>query len=624
MILSVYADLKTKETKTMAKQYKGSLSLDWYNKQKSILLRGEEDVKLEGDIPAPKINWINKDEALFYEVDEKEGKGLSPYWVDRTDIRVKEARPLLLQKIYKAVEQDKEWAIEESTTEDPTVENILIKGDNLLALNTLKKMFDNKAEEERVKCVFIDPPYNTGHAFQQYDDNLEMSEWLSMFRDRLNGIYDLMGTDAFIWVTLDDNAIFHAKLLMDDIFGKANFLGNIIWQHSLQSKGYEGKFSIHHNYILCYKKNEEIKLGLDEREDKHNVNYSNPDNDPNGDWRSGDVRNSLYRPNLIYDIKTPSGKIISPPDNGWRWSKETVNEKISTGEIIFSVDETRIIRKIYLKNQEGRVPESIWFDRDLDELPESFWYGENVGTTRVANKEIKELFGYKIFDTPKPEKLIKKILNLCTEEGDLVFDSFGGSGTTFAVAHKMNRKWIGIEIGSHADDVIVPRLQKVISYNDRLGISEEVNWQGGGSFKYYHLGESIIKVNEDGTGDFNWSLGRSYIEEAFLSSYDYTLDTILDLAKGFIFGDNQVPLIGIQQVGSKTRVAIVSLNAPDEDNSFMTYDEIFYLYQQVKKHLNPQYLNVFTNRGVEIAYDSKPEDLEVVKIPQAIFAELEK
>jgi len=213
---------------------------------------------------------------------------------------------------------------------------------------------------------------------------------------------------------------------------------------------------------------------------------------------------------------------------------------------------------------------------------------------------------------------------LCTNEGDIVFDSFGGSGTSFAVAHKMNRRWIGVEIGSHADEVIVPRLNKIISNNDKLGISEEVDWQGGGSFKYYHLGESIIKINKDGTGDFNWKLGRNYIEEAFLSSYDYSLDNSLDLKQGFIFGENQVPIIGIQKVGTKTRVAIVSLNAPGEDNGFMTYDEIFYLYQQVKRHYNPQYINVFTNRGVEIAYDSKPEDLEVIKIPKAIFAELEK
>ncbi|WP_052958635.1 site-specific DNA-methyltransferase [Maribacter thermophilus] len=617
----------------MAKKYKGSLSLEWYNKQKSILVRNQDDIKMDSDIPAPKINWINKEDALFYEIDDEEGKGLTPYWVDRNDIRVKEARPLVLQNTFKGTQNDvegtlpdtlKEWIIEEGKKEDSSIDNMLIKGDNLLALNTLKKILDNKPDEEKIKCVFIDPPYNTGNAFEQYDDNLEMSEWLSMFRDRLVGIYDLMANDGFIWVTLDDNAIFHAKLLMDDIFGKMNFMGNIIWQHSLQGKGYEGKFSIHHNYILCYRKNDEIKLGLDERLEKHNINYSNPDNDPNGDWRSGDVRNSLYRPNLIYDIKTPSGNVISPPENGWRWSKETVKEKIKSGEIIFSDDETRIIRKIYLKNQKGRVPESIWFDKDLDDLPESVWYGDESGTTRTANKEIKDLFGHKIFDTPKPEKLLKKIIHLSTNEGDLVFDSFGGSGTTFSVAHKMNRKWIGVEIGGHADEVILPRMLKVISNEDKLGVSEEVNWQGGGSFKYYHLGESIITLNQDGTGDFNWRLGRRYIEESFLASYDYIIDYSIDLSNGFIFPDNQIPLIGLQEVGTKKRVAIISLNAPDENNNFMAYDEIFHIYQHVKRHYNPQYINVFTNRGVEIAYESKPDDLEVIKVPKAIFSELEK
>lgn len=164
----------------MAKQYKGSLSLDWYNKQKAILLRTEEETKIATDIPAPKINWVNKDEALFYETNEEEGRGISPFWVDRTDIRIKEARPLIFQKAYKAIPSDKkgslpgldvEYKIQELKIDEPSIENMLIKGDNLLALNTIKKMFNNKTELDRIKCIFIDPPYNTGKAFNQYDDN---------------------------------------------------------------------------------------------------------------------------------------------------------------------------------------------------------------------------------------------------------------------------------------------------------------------------------------------------------------------------------------------------------------------------------------------------------------------
>ena len=184
----------------MAKKqvYKGSLTLEWYNKEKSILLAGGKDMKTSKDIPAPKLNWVNKDGALFYEIDETEGKGVKPYWVDRNDIRVKEPRPLVFQKAYTAVPKNPDltgkpegYELVESDQDDPAIENILIKGDNLLALNTLVKLFENKPEEEKVKCIYIDPPYNTGQAFEHYDDNLSNSEWLTLTRDRFLLLYKL-------------------------------------------------------------------------------------------------------------------------------------------------------------------------------------------------------------------------------------------------------------------------------------------------------------------------------------------------------------------------------------------------------------------------------------------------
>ena len=621
----------------MAKQYKGSLTLEWFNKQKALINLNENSIKSDKDIPAPTINWINKEEALFYELNEEEGKGNTPFWVNRDDIRVKEARPLVFQKAFKAILSNKsgtipgtstEYIIQDILKEEETkdIENILIKGDNLLALNTLKKHFDKLPDNEKVKCVFIDPPYNTGKAFNQYDDNLEMSEWLTLFRDRIIKIYDIMSDDGFIWITLDDKAIFHAKLLMDEIFGSANFIANVIWQHSIQGKGYEGNISVHHNYILCYKKNEELKIGLDERAEDHNKSYSNPDNDPNGRWRTGDVRNALYRPNLIYNILTPSGKIISPPENGWRWSKTTVEEKIKSGEIIFSQDETRIIRKIYLKNQEGRVPESIWFDKEIDCLPETVWYGDKVGTTRVANKEIKDLFDKNIFDTPKPEMLLKKIIHLTTNEGDIVFDSFGGSGTTFAVAHKMNRKWIGIEIGNHADEVIVPRIKKVMNNEDINGISKSVNWQGGGAFKYYHLGESIINIHkETGKGDFNWSLGKQFIQESLLVSYDFVIQKDIDVFPAQIFKDNNVPTIGkLLGRNNKSIYGISFLIAPGEKEITISNEEIKSIYNVIRKQEDFKALIIYTNKGIDIAQDAMLNDMDIVKVPNAIFSELER
>lgn len=208
----------------MPKQtYSGSLSLDWYNKNKSIITREADAPAGKADIPAPKINWINKDQALFYEIDESEGRGLTPYWVDRNDIRVKETRPLVFQKAYKAVPKDSDltgeptsYEIEESDTDDQNIENILIRGESLLALNTLKKIFNSKSEEEKVKCIFIDPPYNTGSAFKQYDDNLAHSEWLTLIRNRLTILKQLLRKDGHIFVQMDNREVFHLKIIMDE------------------------------------------------------------------------------------------------------------------------------------------------------------------------------------------------------------------------------------------------------------------------------------------------------------------------------------------------------------------------------------------------------------------------
>ena len=297
--------------------------------------------------------------------------------------------------------------------------------------------------------VFIDPPYNTGHDFV-YNDSFSNSlenykeqtnqtsssnpensgrfhtDWLNMMYPRLILAKNLLKNDGAIFITLDDTEISSLKKICDEIFGENNFVGWIIWQHSIQPKGYAGKMSVHHNHMLCYAKSSGFVLGSLERTSEDNKSYSNPDNDPNGPWRTGDVRNALYRPNLIYDIVSPSGKIIKPCENGWRWSKETVQEKIKTGEIIFSSDETRIIRKIYLKNQEGRVPESIWF-------------GKDVGTTREAMSELKKLFNDSPFDTPKPTALLKRIFKIMNSTDDIILDFFSGSCSTADAVMQWNK-----------------------------------------------------------------------------------------------------------------------------------------------------------------------------------------
>ena len=382
--------------------------------------------------------------------------------------------------------------------------NMLIHGDNLLALKALEQDYAGQ-----VKCIYIDPPYNTGNAFEHYDDGVEHSLWLSLMHERLVILRNLLSDDGSIWITLDDNEAHYFKVMCDEIFNRHNFVATTIWQHSKQSKGYPGKFSLHHNYTFCYRKSESFTLNSLERTEEHNKNYSNPDNDPNGPWRSGDVRNSLVRPNLMYDIQTPSGKTIHHPEKGWRFSKETFERELSEGKIVFSEDETRIIRKIYLKDQNGRVPETIWF-------------AEEVGTTREANTEIKTLDFDTLFDTPKPERLIERVLTLGSNPGDIVLDSFLGAGTTASVAQKMGRRYFGIELGNHAYTHCVPRLKKVTDGTDQGGISKSQNWKGGSGFKFYELAPSLLKEDKFGNLVINKEYNADMLAAAMAKQEGYT------------------------------------------------------------------------------------------------------
>lgn len=359
-------------------------------------------------------------------------------------------------------------------------DNIYIEGDNLEVLKLLQRGYAGK-----VKMIYIDPPYNTGSdrfiypddygmtqdeyetASEVYDEegnkvfseNLSSnpryhSKWCSMIYQRLLLARGFLTEDGAIFISIDDKEQENLKKICDEVFGASNYVSTIVWQHSIQPKGYLGNFSIQHSYVLIYCKDAlSFKLGSLERTDEDNKAYSNPDNDPKGPWRSGDVRNALYRPNLIYDIISPSGKVIKPCENGWRWSKETVAEKIKSGEIIFSADETRIIRKIYLSTLEGRAPETIWF-------------GKDVGTTREGISELKQLFGQAPFDTPKPTRLIERCITLMNDPQMLIMDFFSGSATTAEAIMKANSK-----DGGHRTSI-------QIQYPEECGISSPARKMG--------------------------------------------------------------------------------------------------------------------------------------------------
>ena len=359
---------------------------------------------------------------------------------------------------------------------DTTAGNLLIQGDNRLALKALLPAYRG-----RVKCIFIDPPYNTQSAFEHYNDKLAHSLWLTMMLPRLQLLRDLLTEDGSIWVTIDDNEGHYLKVLMDEVFGRGNFVANVVWQSSDNSNNDAKTFSVDHNQTLVYSRAAGWLTNKLDAEEKRS-HFSNPDDDPRGPWFDGNPLNSPKpRENLMYDLTAPNGNVIRHPRNGWRWERETMQEKMATGEIRFNDTMTGIKRRTYLWEMEGLPPSTLWTNL------------LKTGHNRQAKSEQKALFGEtgtSLFDTPKPEKLLAEVLHIATNPGDLVLDSFLGSGTTAAVAHKMGRRWIGIEMGEHARTHCLPRLEKVVA-GEQGGISKAVNWQGGGGFRFLTLGNAI-------------------------------------------------------------------------------------------------------------------------------------
>ena len=442
-------------------------------------------------------------------------------------------------------------------------DNILIHGDNLLALKALEQEYVG-----RVKCIYIDPPYNTGAAFPQYDDGLEHSIWLGLMRERLTLLCELLANDGSIWISIDDREGAYLKVICDEIFGRDNYVSTIHWQRAYSPKGDSKSIATAGEHILVYKKSDCWFPNKMPRTAEMDKKYKNPDNDF-APWTSSDAfgPGAATHQGMVYAIQHPfSGELIYPYANAcWRyeqnemlaimrgWAEYELKEigdadkraavcGINVSEVrkgvkaivlVNSVEESKkhaekimergkwpklyftsggkggIRRKTYLTNVEGPAPTN-------------WWPHEEVGHTDEAKKEVIKVFGGVVtFATPKPERLISRVLSIASNPGDLVLDSFLGSGTTAAVAHKMGRRWIGVELGDHCYTHCQPRLVKVID-GEQGGISKAVKWQGGGGFRFYELAPTLIKEDSFGQKIINPQYDPEKLAEAVCKLEGFT------------------------------------------------------------------------------------------------------
>ena len=384
---------------------------------------------------------------------------------------------------------------------DPDAGNLLIQGDNLEALKALLPFYAGQ-----VKCVYIDPPYNTRSAFEHYDDNLEHSKWLAMMWPRLELLRDLLAEEGSIWVSIDDNEAHYLKVVMDEVFGRRNFVANVFWQKTFTRENRTDVSAVHDHIMLFARDREvwkEIRHVLPASESQLE-RFTNPDNDPRGSWSSLPAHAKAEkgrRKEQFFTVTTPSGRTVDPPAGRcWLYTEERFAEMVADNRIWFGSEGANVprVKKFLSEVQQGLVPSTLWLYQD-------------VGTTGEAKNEITGLFpGETPFSTPKPERLLQRILHIATNPGDLVLDSFLGSGTTAAVAHKMGRRYIGIEMGAHAVTHCVPRLKQVID-GEQGGISKSVGWQGGGGFRFYRLGPSVFDAAGQIRADIPYSVLAAHV-----------------------------------------------------------------------------------------------------------------
>ena len=474
-----------------------------------------------------------------------------------------------------------------NTAADPETQNMLIHGDNLLALKALESKFAGQ-----VKCIYIDPPYNTGSAFEHYDDNLEHSIWLNLIRPRLEILWNLLDNEVgSLWISIDDSEQAYIRVMCDELFGRHNFIAQNVWQKRYSRENREA-IGDAHEYIIVYAKNpthfKESRNLVPMSEEQAKV-YKNPNNDPKGRWRGVPMTAQGYRPNQMYPITDPKGNVHYPPE-GRCWSTvESEFKKLQEqGRIYFG------------KNNDSQPSTIRYLSEVPGVVPWTWWPCEEVGHTDSSKKENMAIFGKdNAFATPKPEQLIQRIIHIASNPGDLVLDSFLGSGTTAAVAQKMGRRWIGVEMGNHAYTHCKVRMDKVIAGEDPGGITQAQNWQGGGGYRFYEVAPTLI--NKD-----------PFDEYVINEDYDANmLAAAVALHEGFRYqpDDN---LFWKQSVGNENSYLFATtrhVNSPYLDSIKDTMEEGEYLIIACRSF----------DSGLDKAYDN----ITVKKIPQMLLERCE-
>lgn len=477
-------------------------------------------------------------------------------------------------------------------SEEDIFDNMLVQGDNLLALKALEQRYAG-----RVKCVFIDPPYNTGSAFEHYDDGLEHSLWLTMMRNRLELIQKLLSDDGSLWITIDDNEAHYLKVLCDEIFGRGNFVANGIWQKVYSERMDAREFSASHDHLLIYKKSDAFSPHkLAKKQNTSQFGYYDEKEERYYRRRSlrkeGSESLRQDRPSMWYPIEAPDGSEIWPvkPDGTegrWRWKKENVLINSNQLEFVKKSSGWEIYVKQYAEDSATRPPSTLMLSED-------------VGHNHEAKLEAREFNKTNVFATPKPERLLKHIITIATNPGDIVLDSFAGSGTTGAVAHKMGRRWIMVELGDHAVTHIVPRLKKVIDGGDAGGVTETTGWQGGGGFRFYRLGPSLLERDRFG----NWVISKEYngamLAEALCKHLGFIYDPSQDAADYWRHGHS-----------TETDFIYVTTQS-------LTYDAL----KKLSEEVGPKRTLLVCCKAYNAQEDSFP-NLTVKKIPHSILSKCE-